>query len=90
MPYFLKYVDFLEDLSPTVVVLDVDLVYTLDGNVLPSQLVDSKRDLSKGPLAEQFDKLVVIKGRMWQSSILLNMGFVIPDQTVSLLSNIVV
>jgi len=87
VPNLLENVDLLHDLLLTVRVLHEGLVYRLDSDVSPRQLVDAKHDLTKCSFSDEFNKLVELKGSGRHLSVFLEVLPIIVDQLVSFLHN---
>ena len=68
----LEQVYLLEDLPSRELILHVLFINGLDGYLLACEFVYSKRDLTKGSFANQFDKFVEIKRGLRQFVLLLN------------------
>jgi hypothetical protein len=86
----LEEIDLLEHLSLAEVVLHVGLLDSLDGHLLPRQLVHPQSNLTEGTLADELDELVEVEGGRRQLVVLLDVLLDVLDQLVTLLEDGVV
>ena len=90
MTNFLQNIDFLEDFTARILVLNVDLVDTFDCYIFASQFVDAKCDFAKSTFAKQLDTLIEVECRVRDLVVFRHVCFDVFDQLFSVAGNIIV
>lgn len=85
MSDFLKNVNFLENFSAAILILNICLVNRLDRHLFTSQFVHTESNLSESALTQQFYELVKVKRGLRNCVVLFDVRFDVFNQTSTIL-----
>ena len=87
---FLKDINFLEDLLLAEIIFHITLIYCFNGHLFAGKLMYSKCYLSESPLTNPLNEFIVFKGGRRYSFVLLYEGFVVLNQFITFLHDLLI